>query len=65
MKKQFAKLSKAEQEEIETAYHNMDPQEFDDLMSRAKLHRPNAKSRPKLTGNSSPKTKTRLKQVSK
>jgi hypothetical protein len=65
MKKQFAKLSKAERAEIESAYHNENPQDFDDLMSRAKLHRPGAKSRPKSPGNATAKTKTPLKQVSK
>jgi hypothetical protein len=63
MKKQFAKLSKAEREKIEAAYHSQNPQEFDNLMSRAKLHRPGPKSRPKLHGSATQKTKTPLKQV--
>jgi len=46
MKKKFSDLSKAEQEEIELWYHNMDPRELDDLMSGAKLH-PGVKPRPK------------------
>jgi len=40
MKKQFGKLSKAEQEKIESEYHQMKPEEFDELMSEAKLHTP-------------------------
>jgi len=65
MKKRFAKLSKTERAEIEASYHNMSPQEFDDIMSRASKHHPGAKSRPKLPGNSSRKTNTPLKQASK
>jgi len=42
MKKQFAKLSKIEQEKIEAEYHNKRPEEFDNLMSRAKTHSPDA-----------------------
>jgi len=48
MKKKFSKLSKEEQEEIELWYHNMDPHDFDDLLSRAKRH-PGIKPRPKLS----------------
>jgi hypothetical protein len=33
MKKQFSNLSKAEQEKIEKKYHQMNPADFDDLMS--------------------------------
>jgi predicted DNA binding CopG/RHH family protein len=40
MKKQFGKLSKAEQEKIESKYHQMKPEEFDELMSEAKQHTP-------------------------
>jgi hypothetical protein len=65
MKKKFAELSKAEQAEIEAAYHNMNPQELDELMSHAKLHRPRTKSRSKSPGNPSRKTNTPLKQASK
>jgi hypothetical protein len=35
MKKQFGRLSKAEQEKIEKKYHQMNPADFDDLMSEA------------------------------
>ena len=42
MKKQFAKLTKAEQQEIELQYHEMKPGDFDQLMSRAKRHTPSA-----------------------
>ena len=38
MKKQFSDLSKAEQEKIEREYHQMNPAEFDDLMSQAKTN---------------------------
>ncbi|MFS8084460.1 MAG: hypothetical protein ACMG6H_02445 [Acidobacteriota bacterium] len=36
MKKQFAKLSKAEQEKVELEYHRMKPEDFEKAMSRAK-----------------------------
>ena len=35
MKKQFGKLSKRTQEQIEAEYHHQTPEEFDPLMSRA------------------------------
>ena len=38
MKKQFAKLSKSEQEKVEKEYQRMRPDEFDHLMSRASKH---------------------------
>jgi len=41
MKKQFAKLSRAEQEKIESNYHRMKPEELDGVMSSAKPHSPN------------------------
>lgn len=41
MKKRFGKFSKAEQEKIELAYHQMEPEEFDEPMSRARRHTPN------------------------
>jgi len=47
MKKKLANLSKKEQEELEAWYHNMDPHEFDDLMSRASKYHPGIKPRPK------------------
>ena len=40
MKKQFAKLSKAEQEKVEAEYHRMKPADFDRVMSQAKQHAP-------------------------
>jgi hypothetical protein len=40
MKKQFAKLSKAEQEKVELRYHQMKPEDFDKVMSRAKRQTP-------------------------
>ncbi len=42
MKKKFGKLAKREQEKVETQYHRMKPAEFDDLMSAATRHTPNA-----------------------
>ena len=47
VKKQFAKLSKKEQEIVEAAYHNMYPSEFDDLMTHASARFATAKSRSK------------------
>jgi len=44
MKQQFAKLSKAEQERVELEYHRMKPEDFDEAMSRAKPHKPEASS---------------------
>lgn len=38
MKKRFGKLSTAEQEKIELEYHQMDPDDFDEPMSKAKKH---------------------------
>ena len=42
MKKQFGKLSKAEQEEVELQYHQMKPEDFDELMAKAEHHVPSA-----------------------
>ena len=42
MKKKFANLSQQEQEQGESAYHRMKPQEFDRLMARAKRYSPPA-----------------------
>jgi hypothetical protein len=36
MKKQFAKLPELEQEKIESEYHRMEPEEFDEQMAQAK-----------------------------
>jgi len=36
MKRRFAKLSSAKQEELELTYHRMKPKSFDKLMSQAK-----------------------------
>jgi hypothetical protein len=47
MKKQFAKLSKAEQEKVELRYHQMKPEDFDKVMSRAKRQTPATISRTK------------------
>jgi hypothetical protein len=40
MKKQFTKLSKAEQEKAEQEYHRMKPAEFEHVLRRAKKHMP-------------------------
>ncbi len=40
MKKQFAKLSKLEQEKAEREYHRMKPGEFDQAMTQAKKQLP-------------------------
>lgn len=40
MKKEFAKLSRLEQEKVELEYHRMQPEEFDKLMAGAKPHSP-------------------------
>jgi len=42
MKRQFAKLSKSEQEKLEANYHRMKSEELDEVMSHAKPHSPNA-----------------------
>ena len=42
MKKQFGKLPKTEQEKIELEYHQMKPEEFDEQMTQAKRHVPDA-----------------------
>ena len=62
MKKRFAELSKAEQAEIEAYYHNMDPQEVADILSRGAKHHPGMKSRPKSSRNVRRKAETTPKQ---
>jgi hypothetical protein len=42
MKKKIAKLSKREQERVETAYHRMNPEDLDEAMSAATRQSPNA-----------------------
>ena len=42
MKKKFAKLSKTEQEKVVAEYHRMKPQDFDEIISSATRHSPNA-----------------------
>jgi len=42
MKKKFAKLSKREQAKVESEYHLMKPEDFDENMSAATRHSPNA-----------------------
>ena len=47
MKRQFSRLSKVQKEKVESEYHGMKPEDFDETMSRAKTHRPETRSRPK------------------
>jgi hypothetical protein len=56
MKKQFAKLPKAEREKVELKYHGMKPEDFDAAMSRAKPHAPEA---IRLSTRSSSKRKSK------
>lgn len=42
MKKKFSLLSKKDQKKAETSYYRMEPDDFDDLMSTATQHTPNA-----------------------
>ena len=44
MKRQFAGLSKAEQENVETEYHRMKSEDFDETMAGAKTHRVHEKT---------------------
>ncbi len=43
----YAKLSKAEGEKVESEYHRLKPQVFDEAMARAKAHKPESRSRSK------------------
>ncbi len=43
----YAKLSKAEREKVESEYHRLKPQDFDEAMARAKPHRPESRSKRK------------------
>ena len=47
MKRHFSKLTKAEQEAVELAYHQMKPEDFDELMINAKRHVPETIRLPK------------------
>jgi len=42
MKKTFGKLTKREQEKVEAEYHQMKPEDFDEIMSAATRQSPNA-----------------------
>jgi len=42
MKKKVAALSKKERERVESEYHRMKPEDFDETMSRASRQSPNA-----------------------
>ena len=58
MKRKFAQLSPKEQLRIEKAYHAMKPEAFDNKMTTATLHSPQAIRLPK-------RMVTRLKAVAK
>jgi hypothetical protein len=61
MKRHFAGLSKAEREKVESAYHRRGPEDFNELMSRAKQRSPKGSTRsvvqakPKRKGKSTEK----------
>ncbi len=57
MKKQFGKLSKAEQQKIESEYHRIKPEELNKLMTRATPHKPSAINRSSARSGSKRKTK--------
>jgi hypothetical protein len=40
MRKKFSELSPSEQEAIELEYHQMDPEDFDEMMNEAEWHVP-------------------------
>jgi len=42
MKKKFSALSKKGQAKVEAEYHQMNPDDFDELMANATQHTPNA-----------------------
>ena len=42
MKKKFGRLSKADQEAVESEYHLMKPEEFDESMAEAEFHTPSS-----------------------
>ena len=42
MKKKLADLSRREQKKVELEYHRMNPEDFDEIMSAARHHSPNA-----------------------
>ena len=44
MKRQFVMLSKAEQERVETEYHRLKREDFDETMAEAKAHRVHEKA---------------------
>jgi len=44
MKRQFAGLSKAEQENVEAEYHSMKGEDFDETMAGTRTHRVHEKS---------------------
>jgi hypothetical protein len=51
----YAKLSKAEREKIESQYHRLKPEDFDEALARAKRHMPVAVSRSKRKSKASEK----------
>ena len=51
----YAKLSKRDREKVESEYHRLKPQDFDEAMTRAKRHTPVAISRSKRKSKASEK----------
>jgi hypothetical protein len=62
MKKQYATLSKAEREKVETEYHRMKPEDFNELMSQAKPCTANVVPRSETRSRSKRKSKTTEKK---
>lgn len=57
MKKQFAQLSKAEREKVESDYHSLQSEDLDKLMSQAKPQAANANHRSSARSRSKRKNK--------
>jgi len=51
----YAKLFKRDREKVESEYHRLKPQDFDEAMTRAKRHAPVAISKSKRKGKASEK----------
>lgn len=62
MKKQFAGLSKAEREKVESEYHSLEPKELNKLMSQAKTHTAKAISGAGAQSRAKRKNKTTEKR---
>lgn len=55
MKKQFSKLSKEKKEKVESEYHRMKPEDFDETMAQARPHKPDARTNTKSKGKATEK----------